>query len=278
MVGTSIVRHPDVDMITFTGSREVGETIAASAGMIKTVFELGDNGALLVCEDADLSQAVKVVMSGAYATAGQSCRGIKRVFVSASIADEFVELLVEATSTLKVGNPLDPKTDVGTLIDEQAAQLVEGRVKEAVVDGAHLRYGGIREGALIYPAVLDHVCQNSQLVRKETFGPIAPVIRFRNFEEAIDSINSSPYGLQTGVLTSDLSRALYAARKLRVGAVNINFGPNFDALNIPFGGVKKSGLGREGAYYAIREMTTVKTVVLNMAETIRNHSTDGELS
>ena len=268
LVGSSIIKSAKVDMITFTGSRSVGESIANSSGMVKTVFELGDNGALIICDDADLDRAVKLCVSGAYSTAGQSCRGIKRIFVQETIADRFAAELARATSMLRVGDPLDPKTDIGCLIDQQAANQVAERVALAVRDGAKVLYGGNLDGAQHFPTVLDHVSRDSLLVKEETFGPIAPLIRYNDFRDAVQWVNDSIYGLQTGVLTQNLARALYAVNHLKVGAVNINYGPHFGSPSIPFGGVKKSGLGREGVKYAIREMTTLKTVILNMEDSM----------
>lgn len=261
-VGETLVTCPDVDMITFTGSRAVGERIAKNAGMIRMTFELGDSGALIVLDDADLALAARIGAKGAFATAGQSCRGVKRFLVQDGVADRFAALLIDEAKKLKFGDPYSAQNDIGCLIDEAAARTVEERINESTADGAKLLYGPPRSGAVLGPQVLDFVSKDSVLVREETFGPCAPIVRIKNLDEAISWINSGAYGLQTGVFTSDIHQAFKAARKLKSGAVIINDGPQFESPFIPFGGVKKSGLGREGARFAIEEMTTVKTIVL----------------
>ncbi|MFD6657736.1 aldehyde dehydrogenase family protein [Streptomyces parvus] len=260
-VGEALVTCPDVDMITFTGSRAVGERIAKSAGMIRTAFELGDSGALIVLNDADLERAADAAAKGAFATAGQSCRGVKRILVQEGVADRFSELLVEQAKKVTFGDPHSAQNDIGCLIDEAAAQAVEERVEESVRSGAKLLYGPPRKGSVVGPRVLDFVPKDAPLVLEETFGPCAPIIRVKDLAEAVEYVNSGEYGLQTGVFTTDIHRAFEAARKIRSGAVVINDGPQFESPFIPFGGVKKSGLGREGARFAIEEMTTVKTIV-----------------
>lgn len=260
-IGDALVSCPYIDMITFTGSAAVGGRIAKAAGMIRMAFELGDSGALIVMEDADLDKAVKVAVAGAYSTAGQSCRGIKRLLVHETVADEFVERLKVESAKVKCGDPMDPETDMGVLINEESAVLVEMRIRDAVAKGAKLVYGGLRKGAGIMPAVLSNVPRDVDLVKKETFGPCAPVIRIKDIHDAVEYANDTEYGLQAGIFTRDIDKALYAAKRLNVGAVIINNGPQFESPNIPFGGVKKSGLGREGVKYAIHEMTTVKTIV-----------------
>lgn len=261
-VGEALVTSPDVDMITFTGSRAVGEHIAKSAGMIRTTFELGDSGALIVLDDADLKSAADVAAKGAFATAGQSCRGVKRILVQHSVADRFAEMLVEEAKKLKFGDPYSAENDIGCVIDEAAAKAVEERVNESVEHGAKLLYGPPREGAVLGPRVLDFVPRDSTLVCEETFGPCAPIIRIKDLDEAIECINSGEYGLQTGIFTANIHRAFSAAHEIKSGAVVINDGPQFESPFIPFGGVKKSGFGREGARFAIEEMTTVKAIVI----------------
>ncbi|MFA5147153.1 MAG: aldehyde dehydrogenase family protein [Candidatus Omnitrophota bacterium] len=260
-IGDALVSSPYIDMITFTGSREVGEHIAGAAGMVKTTFELGDNGALIIMDDADLKKAVTTAVAGSYGNAGQSCRGIKRILVQKGIEKAFVEALKAQTVKLKVGDPRSEDTDIGTLISEEAASVIEKRIKDAVKDGARLVCGGKRVRAQITPAVLTGVRRDSDIVAKETFGPCAPVVTIKDIEDAVGYVNSTEYGLQTGIFTKDLEKAFYAARELRVGSVIINNGPQFDSPAIPFGGVKASGLGREGVRFAINEMTTIKTIV-----------------
>lgn len=261
-IGDALVASPLVDMVTFTGSVETGEHLMTRVGLKKVTMELGGNDPLIVLADADLPRAASLASSGAFATAGQSCRGVKRVLVAHEVADRFVRLLVEEARKLKVGDPFDPATDMGTLIDEAAARRVEQRCRDAVRDGATLVYGGERLGAAHVPTVLDHVPPTSELVVRETFGPVAPVLRVRDVDEAIAVANATLYGLQAGVVTRSHDDFMKIARKLRVGAVNLLEGPQFDSPHIPFGGVKKSGIGREGIRYAMREMSVVKTVVV----------------
>jgi putative phosphonoacetaldehyde dehydrogenase len=260
-IGETLATCPDVDMITFTGSRAVGERIAKIAGMIRMTFELGDSGALIVLDDADLELAARTGAKGAFATAGQSCRGVKRFLVQEGVADRFAELLVEEAEKLQFGDPSSVQSEIGCLIDEAAAREVAERVSDATAAGAKLLYGPARRGAVLGPQVLDFVSRDSKLVREETFGPCAPIVRITDLDDAIGWINSGQYGLQTGVFTANIHHAFKAARELKSGAVIINDGPQFESPFIPFGGVKGSGLGREGARFAIEEMTTVKTIV-----------------
>ncbi|KJK51698.1 aldehyde dehydrogenase [Lentzea aerocolonigenes] len=260
-VGEALVTSPHVDMITFTGSRAVGERIAKSAGMVRMTFELGDSGALIVLDDADLETAAKVAAQGAFATAGQSCRGVKRILVQEGVADHFAALLVDHAGKLRFGDPRSPLNDIGCLIDEAAARTVAERVGESVAAGAKLLHGLPPQGAVLGPQVLDFVPRESTLVREETFGPCAPIVRVEDLDDAIEYVNSSDYGLQTGIFTAGVHRAFRAAREIRAGAVVINDGPQFESPFIPFGGVKRSGVGREGARFAIEEMTTIKTIV-----------------
>jgi acyl-CoA reductase-like NAD-dependent aldehyde dehydrogenase len=264
-VGPVICGHPRVDMVSFTGGVPTGARVAAAAAGKKLVMELGGNDPLIVLADADLDRAARLAAEGAYSTAGQSCRGVKRIIVLDDVADEFVDRLVAATRARRCGDPRRPDTDVGPLISVPAAVEIERRIAAAVVDGAKLVHGGERHHALLTPAVLDHVRPDSELVRTETFGPVAPVIRVRSVAEAVTVANSTAYGLQAGVLTRDVEAFWQIAARLRVGAVNLDHGPHFDSPHIPFGGVKRSGIGREGIRWAIEEMTTVKTLTLPRA-------------
>jgi acyl-CoA reductase-like NAD-dependent aldehyde dehydrogenase len=229
---------------------------------MKLVLELGGNDPLIVLGDADLDVTAKLAAEGSLATAGQSCRGIKRVIVEESIADAFVERLVKEVQSKRYGDPFDAANDIGTLINEDAAKRVEARCVRAVKDGATLVHGGDRRGALFQPTVLDRVSPTTELVASETFGPIAPVIRVRDDRDAIAVANATRYGLQAGIATRSFERFMNIATQLRVGGVALMEGPNFDSPQIPFGGVKSSGLGREGIRYAMREMSNIKTVLL----------------
>ncbi|MDG4834258.1 aldehyde dehydrogenase family protein [Solwaraspora sp. WMMD1047] len=261
-VGPALTGHPLIDMVTFTGSVPAGRAVAAAAAGRKLLLELGGNDPLIVLDDADLDRAASLAADGAFATAGQSCRGIKRVIVTAAVADAFVSRLVVAAAAKRCGDPRDPATDVGPLVDEPAATEVLDRVHAAVAAGARLLLGGTREGALVPPTVLDRVPADAVLVTEETFGPVAPVIRVRDADEAVAVANSTAYGLQAGVLTRDSDAFWRIAERLRVGAVNLGEGPHYDSPHIPFGGVKASGYGREGMRYAIREMSVAKTITV----------------
>jgi putative phosphonoacetaldehyde dehydrogenase len=261
-IGPVLTGSPSVDMITFTGGVETGERLARQVGIKKLVLELGGNDPLIVLADADLDATAKLAAEGSLATAGQSCRGIKRLIVEESIADAFVERLVKEVKSRRYGDPFDTATDIGTLIDEDAARRVEVRCEHALKDGATLVHGGERRGALFQPTVLDRVPSTTELVVSETFGPIAPVIRVRDDLDAIAVANSTRYGLQAGVATRSFERFMNIATQLRVGGVALMEGPNFDSPQIPFGGVKYSGLGREGIRHAMREMSNIKTVLL----------------
>jgi acyl-CoA reductase-like NAD-dependent aldehyde dehydrogenase len=265
LVGPALAGHPLVDMVTFTGSVSTGRAVAASAAGKKLLLELGGNDPLIVLADADLDRAAGLAVDGAFATAGQSCRGIKRIIIVDEVADVFVAKLVAAARRKTCGNPHDPGTDVGPLVDEAAAQTVRRRVEAAIEAGATLCLGGQQTGALVAVTVLDHVPPSAELVGEETFGPVAPVLRVPDAAAAVEVANATPYGLQAGVLTRDSDAFWRIAAGLRVGAVNLDHGPHFDSPHIPFGGVKASGIGREGIRYAINEMSVTKTITVPYA-------------
>lgn len=261
-IGEVLVGSNNVDMVTFTGSTATGRRLANMAGIKKLTIEAGGNDPLIICEDGDIDKAVSLAVAGAFGNAGQSCRGIKRILAMESVADEFAAKFTEKAKALKCGDPFDAETDIGTLIDEEAAMRVEAAVNAAVKQGAKVLCGHKRKGALYPPTVVDHVRADAAMVVTECFGPTAPIVRVKSLKEAVDIANSTDYGLQSGVMTKNLDNIRYCIKHLKVGAVNFNEGPQFDMPNIPFGGVKQSGIGREGIRYAIQEMTYVKTVVM----------------
>ncbi len=262
VLGDQLVTSDQVNKVSFTGSVATGLSIARKAGMKKLTLELGGNDPLIVLDDADIDAAVLGAVGGSYLNAGQVCIGVKRLIVQESVADEFTEQLVSRTQKVKTGDPLDPETDMGPLIDEEAALNVEKSVNDAIQKGAQLLCGGKREGAFFQPTVLDHVQVDMELVQRETFGPVSPVIRVENLDEAIKAANSTPYGLQAGVFTQNITNAKKAVREIEAGSVLINKQPTFRTDNMPFGGFKMSGMGKEGVKYAVEDMTRTKMVVI----------------
>lgn len=263
-VGDAIVSSPYVDKISFTGSVATGLLISTRAGMKKLTLELGGNDPLVVLKDADIDAAVLGVMRGAYLNAGQVCMGVKRIIIDEGIADEFVEKLIKETKKLKMGNPMDENTDIGPLIDENAAMMVEESVNNAVKEGAEILTGGKREKTFFQPTVIDYVKPDMDLVVNETFGPVAPIIRVNSLEESIKVANSTEYGLQAGVYTENFKDALKCANEIEAGSVFINKQSTFRTDNMPFGGFKNSGVGKEGIKYAVEEMTKTKLIGLNL--------------
>jgi acyl-CoA reductase-like NAD-dependent aldehyde dehydrogenase len=214
-------------------------------------------------EDADIDEAATLAAAGSYKNSGQRCTAIKRMLVQQSIADRFVELLLEKTRAVKYGDPMDPATDMGTVIDESAAKSFEGKVDDAVAHGAQLLYGNVRRGALYSPTVLDRVTPDMPVVKYETFGPVSPVIRFGTIEEAIAIANSTDYGLSSAVCTNRLDYITRLVSELNVGSVNVREVPGYRLELTPFGGIKDSGLGyKEGVQEAMKSFTNVKTYSL----------------
>jgi putative phosphonoacetaldehyde dehydrogenase len=260
-MGDSMITDPDADLVTFTGSVRVGKHIAAKAGYKRIVLELGGNDPLIVMEDADLDRAAELAVAGATKNSGQRCTAVKRILCVESVADAFVELVVAKAAKLKAGDPMDPATDVGTVINERSAALFEARVDEAVAQGAERLHGARREGALFPPVVVDRVAPESELVREETFGPVIPVIRCPNDIESVIRIsNATAYGLSSGVCTNRLDYVERFVAGLEVGTVNVWEVPGYRIEMSPFGGIKDSGLGyKEGVVEAMKSFTNVRT-------------------
>ena len=263
-IGDYLVTSPEINKISFTGSVTTGMMISQKAGMKKVTLELGGNDPMVVLKDADIDKAVKGVINGAFLNAGQVCMGVKRIIVEDGIADEFCDKLVSETEKLIMGNPLDSKTTLGTLISEKAAIQVEETVNNAVGNGAKILTGGTRDGAFYEATVVDNVNMNMDLVAFETFGPVAPIIRVGSVQEAIDVANDTDYGLQAGVFTSDYANAMKCAQEIEAGTVFVNKQSTFRTDNMPFGGFKNSGVGKEGIKYAVEEMTKTKLIGLNL--------------
>ena len=259
-VGDAMITHSHIDLITFTGSVMVGKYIAERAGYRRTVLELGGNAPLIIMEDADLERASKLAVAGATKNSGQRCTAVKRILAVESIADALVEKIVEKASKLICGNPSDPKTDVGTVIDENSAKLFERRVEDAVSKGACKLYGNDRQGALFHPTVIDHVPSECELVMEETFGPAIPIIRVKDIDHAIRIANGTSFGLSSGVCSNRLDYITRFINELNHGTVNIWEVPGYRIEMSPFGGIKDSGLGyKEGVIEAMRSFTNLKT-------------------
>ena len=262
-IGDDIVTSPVVNKISFTGSVEIGEHISKQAGMKKLTLELGGNDPLIVLEDADIEKAVEAAVRGSYLNAGQVCIGVKRVILDDKLADEFIQKFLNNTKKLVTGDPMDPETDVGPLINKGAAIEVENRVNESVNDGAELLCGGKREGTLYMPTILDNVDSKMKIVKYETFGPVSPIIRINGIDEAIKVANNTKYGLQAGIFTNNINNAMKAVKEIEAGGVIVNKASTYRMDNMPFGGCKMSGLGKEGIKYAIEGMTKTKIAVIN---------------
>ena len=261
-IGNKLVMDERTNMVSFTGSPPVGRQIASDAGMKMVTLELGNNSATIVDNDANLELAVQRVVAGGFANSGQICISVQRVVVHQAVYDAFMEMLIPAVAALKVGDPLDETTDVATLISEDEVERVKGWIDEAVQQGATLATGGVREDGRLLPTVLTDVTREMKVCAREVFGPVLSILKARDLCEAIDISNDSEMGLQAGVFTNDLNKAMYAARRLEVGGVMINEVPTFRVDHMPYGGIKGSGIGREGLKYAIREMTELKMVAI----------------
>jgi putative phosphonoacetaldehyde dehydrogenase len=262
-IANELLTHPSIDLVTFTGGVSIGKHIARTAGYRRMVLELGGNDPIIVMDDADLEEAATLAAAGSYKNSGQRCTAIKRMLVHDSVADQFVAKLVEKTHAWRFGDPANPAIDMGTVIDQAAAQLFESRVNDAVAKGAQLLVGNVRDGALYSPTVLDHVTADMSLVREETFGPVSPVMRFHDLEEAIRLVNSTAYGLSSAVCTNRLDVITRLVNELHVGSVNVREVPGYRLELTPFGGIKDSGLGyKEGVLEAIKSFTNVKTYSL----------------
>lgn len=258
-----VLRDERVAMISFTGSAEVGWKLRERAARKFVALELGGNAPVIVDETADIERAAERTAAAAFAHAGQVCISAQRVIVHERVADRFSELLVGRARNLRTGDPLDETTELSVMIDEPAARRAESWINEAVGGGARVLCGGRRAGALLEATVLADVHSEMRVCSEEVFAPVATVQRFEDFAEAIAEANNSRFGLQAGVFTRDMSRAMLAFKALEFGGVMINDAPAFRVDNMPYGGVKGSGAGREGVRYAMEEMTEPRLIVIN---------------
>ena len=265
-VAERLVTDERFKLLSFTGSAPVGWMLKGKAGRKRVVLELGGNAGVIVEPDADVDLAASRCATGGFGYAGQTCISVQRILVHESIVDRFTEALLERVRSYRVGDPLDDRTVVGPLINEAAACRVESWIGEAVAQGGRVLLGGKRTGALLEATVLSDVRPDMKVTTEEVFGPLVTVTPYARFADAMRMLNDSAYGLQAGVFTQDIDRIFSAFRELEVGTVLANEIPTFRADHMPYGGVKGSGLGREGVRYAIEEMTELKLLVLNLRD------------
>jgi acyl-CoA reductase-like NAD-dependent aldehyde dehydrogenase len=249
-------------LLSFTGSPEVGWKLKSLAGKKKVTLELGGNAACIVDKDTDMDDAVERIIFGAFYQSGQSCVGVQRILVHKDIYQIFSDKLVARTKTLKMGDPKEENTFIGPMVSEKEAMRLKSWIDRAVESGATLLCGGNRNGAMLEATLLTHVPKNENIYAKEAFGPVAVISKFSDFNAAIDEVNDSVFGLQTGVFTRDLYHAQSAWDRLEVGGVIIGDVPSWRADQMPYGGVKGSGLGREGIKYAMEDMTEIRLMVI----------------
>ncbi|MDR7236409.1 aldehyde dehydrogenase family protein [Neobacillus drentensis] len=263
-IGDYLVAHQGKKFITFTGSPSVGKRIKENSGFNRVTLELGNNSGNIVHQDADLDLAADLLAKKAFGSAGQFCVSVQRIYVHENVLESFSQKIVEATKKLIVGNPLDPITDIGPLISLEEAERVEQWIQEAVEGGAEVLTGGSRNGVVVQPTLLKNVKPEMKVVCDEVFGPVASIIPYKTFNEAIDLVNDSEYGLQAGVFTRNIDLAWRAAKNIHAGGVIINDTSSYRADIMPYGGIDKSGAGREGPRFAVEEMTEIRMVVFNV--------------
>ncbi|MEA2064652.1 MAG: aldehyde dehydrogenase family protein [Gemmatimonadota bacterium] len=263
-IGQALVTSEQVRMVTFTGSLEVGRNIRRDAGMKRVTLELGSNSALVIEDEARLEEAVSRCVVGAFAFSGQVCISIQRILLNESLAGRFLEQFIPLVEQIERGDPMEEATQIGPMIEEAEARRIESWIEAAVRGGARVLTGGKREGAFFQPTVLDQVKPDMDIYCKEAFGPVVCIETYRDYEDALDRVNSSVYGLQAGVYTESLEKAMTAFMRLEVGGVNINDYPTFRVDQMPYGGVKGSGTGREGPAFAIEEMTELKLCTIRL--------------
>jgi len=263
-VGQRLVVDKRVDFITFTGSSRVGAEIRRNAGLRRVALELGGNGPTIVCKDAEIAEIAPQLARNAVRLAGQSCISVQNIFVPEDMAEQLTSAIAAEMESLVVGDPLDDATDIGTLVDEAAAIRVEAWVREAAEAGATVVTGGTRNGAQVTPTLLANVTKDMKVVCDEVFGPVASIVTYKDVGEAIKFVNDSPYGLQCGVFTDSTKMAMRAAREIRTGGVIINGSSTWRTDQLAYGGIKDSGIGREGPRYAIQDMTDQRLVLFNL--------------
>lgn len=259
-VGDVLVADDRISMITFTGSPAVGKQIRENAGLKRVTLELGSNSAVVVDENADVEKIVPRIAAGAFAFQGQVCISVQRIYVHESLYQTFAERFVEEAKKLKIGDPLNEETDISAMISKSDTDRAQSWIESAVKSGAELALGGKAADNTLYPTVLLNVDKSEKISCEEAFAPVVHINSFSSFEEALALVNDSDYGLQAGVFTNDVNKAFKAAKELHVGGVMVNDFPTFRVDHMPYGGVKMSGMGREGIKYAVEEMTEMKLI------------------
>ena len=259
-----LLDDPRVKLITFTGSSEVGWWIKEHSGKKEVVLELGGNAGVAIADDADLDFATTRLLYGAFAVAGQSCISVQRIYVHEKVYGKFLRMFLAKVSKLKVGNPLNPRTDVGTMVNAEAVRNTLATLREAVDGGAEILVGGRGRGSLMQPTVLTDVKRSMDVCSREAFAPLAVVQKYKSFRKVVGEINNSEYGLQAGIFTNRMKDVFYAFKQIECGGVVINDIPTYRADHQPYGGMKNSGLGREGVRYSIEDMTEIKILSMNL--------------
>jgi glyceraldehyde-3-phosphate dehydrogenase (NADP+) len=270
-VGDAMVADDRFKLLSFTGSPDVGWKMKSRAGMKQVVLELGGNAGVIVDEDADLCFAAQRVRVGSFAYAGQVCISVQRVFIHEAVYDRFKDLLLDETKKVKMGDPLDPSTTLGPMIDEKNVARVQSWVDAAVASGAKVLTGGKAQGRFYEPTVIENAPLESFVCSREAFAPLVTIFKVGSFKEAVDGVNNSEFGLQAGVFTNNLERAMYAFEQIEAGGVIMNDVPTYRIDHMPYGGVKSSGLSREGVRYAIEDMTEMRLLVVNRLESQAVH-------
>ena len=268
-VGDAMVEDDRFKLLSFTGSPNVGWDMKRRAGMKRVVLELGGNAGVIVDEDADIDFAAQRVRVGAFAYAGQVCISVQRVFVHEAVYDTFLPRLVAETERVKIGDPLDRDVDLGPMIDDKAASRSQQWIEDAVAQGARVLTGGKAEGRFLSPTIIENAPRDAFVCSREAFAPLVTVFKVPSFADAVCQVNDSEYGLQAGVFTNNLERALYAFEQIEAGGVILNDVPTYRIDHMPYGGVKASGLSREGLRYAIEDMTEMRLLVINRLESQR---------
>ncbi len=264
-LGPWLADNQDIDFYTFTGSTRVGSWLHARVGMRPVALELGSISATIVCDDADLDRAAVRCAASGFRRAGQMCTSTQRLFVDARVVESFTTRMIEATKRLKIGDPRDPATDVGPMVSEAEAARAESWVAEAAAAGATILHGGSRDGALLAPTILTNVTPAMRLMHDEVFAPVLSIVPFDSMDDMVHQVNATPLGLAAGIFTRDVTRAFTLAQRLHVGLVHINETSSSRVDLIPFGGVKQSGVGREGPRYAMREMTEERLITISLS-------------